>query len=71
MYSTIPGLTPGQVLSPQWRWKWSKDQPIQVNNRRNVPSLLETSKLEMPNVNLYITKKKCYSRLYQANAPTP
>ena len=58
--STIPGFAPGRALPPRWSRKRSKDRAIQMDNRRDIPGLVEMSVLEMPNVNLYTTKKECY-----------
>ena len=71
MNSTIPGLAPGWALPPQRSRKRSKDWAIRLDHRRYVPGLVDTSKLEMPNVNPYTTRKKRYGRPYQADAPTP
>ena len=67
--STIPGLAPGRALPPWWSRKRSEDRPIRVDHRRYVPGLVDTSELEMPNVNPYTTRKKRYGRPYQADAP--
>ena len=67
--STIPGLAPGQALPPRWSWKRSKHRTIRVDHRRYVSSMVDTSKLEMPNVNPYTTRKKRYGRPYQADTP--
>ena len=55
--STILDLAPGWALPPRWSRKWSKDRTIWMDDRRNVPSLVETSKLEMPNINLHTTRR--------------
>ena len=56
--STIPGLTSGRALSPRWSRKRSEDRPIRVDHRRHVPGLVDTSELEIPNVNPYTTKEE-------------
>ena len=69
MNSTISGFAPGGALPPRWSRKQSKDRPIRVDHGRYVPGLVDTSELEMPNVNPYTTRKKRYGRPYQADAP--
>ena len=66
-----PALSvPHHSCGHRWTNRLVLNQP-HPNNRRYVPSLVDTSKLEMPNVNPYTTRKKHYGRPYQANTPTP